>query len=62
MIGRHQAPRFTKQFFINASSLQTLDTALKNIAIAHKIGTSSQDGLLWLISQREEWMLLFEMQ
>ncbi|KAJ7811658.1 acyl transferase/acyl hydrolase/lysophospholipase [Mycena leptocephala] len=46
MISRHQAPRFTKQFFINASSLQTLDTALKNIAIAHKIGTSSEDGLL----------------
>ncbi|KAJ7852228.1 hypothetical protein B0H13DRAFT_2284385 [Mycena leptocephala] len=60
MISRHQAPRFTKQFFINASSLQTLDTALKNIAIAHKIGTSSEDGLLWLISQREEWMLLFD--
>ncbi|KAJ7886956.1 acyl transferase/acyl hydrolase/lysophospholipase [Mycena leptocephala] len=60
MISRHQAPRFTKHFFINASSLQTLDTALKNIAIAHKIGTSSEDGLLWLISQREEWMLLFD--
>ncbi|KAJ7822753.1 hypothetical protein B0H13DRAFT_2291381 [Mycena leptocephala] len=25
-----------------------------------KIGTSSEDGLLWLISQREEWMLLFD--
>ncbi|KAJ7878244.1 acyl transferase/acyl hydrolase/lysophospholipase [Mycena leptocephala] len=57
---RHQPPRFTKQFFINASSLQTLDTALKNIAISHKIGKNSEDGLLWLISQREEWMLLFD--
>ncbi|KAJ7865950.1 acyl transferase/acyl hydrolase/lysophospholipase [Mycena leptocephala] len=52
--------KFTKHFFVNASSLQTLDTALKNIAIAHNIGTSSEDGLLWLISQREEWMLLFD--
>ncbi|KAJ7832578.1 hypothetical protein B0H13DRAFT_2429621 [Mycena leptocephala] len=60
MISRHQPPRFTKQFFINASSLQTLDTALKNIAISHKIGQSSEDGLLWLISQREEWVLLFD--
>ncbi|KAJ7878248.1 hypothetical protein B0H13DRAFT_2545696 [Mycena leptocephala] len=60
MTNRHQAPRFTKQFFINASSLQTLDTALKNIAIAHKIGKSSEDGLLWLISVREEWILLFD--
>ncbi|KAJ7865957.1 hypothetical protein B0H13DRAFT_1636876 [Mycena leptocephala] len=47
-------------FFINATSLQTLDTALKNIAIAHKIGTSPEDVLLWLISQREEWILLFD--
>ncbi|KAJ7841461.1 hypothetical protein B0H13DRAFT_1910291 [Mycena leptocephala] len=60
MISRHQAPRFTKSFFINASSLQTLDTSLKNIAISHEIGTSSEDGLLWLISQTEEWMLLFD--
>ncbi|KAJ7865933.1 FabD/lysophospholipase-like protein, partial [Mycena leptocephala] len=60
MISRHQAPRFTKQFFINASSLQTLDMALKNIAISHKIGKNSEDGLLWLISQTEEWMLLFD--
>ncbi|KAJ7857860.1 hypothetical protein B0H13DRAFT_2574107 [Mycena leptocephala] len=50
MISRHQAPR----------SLQTLDTSLKNIAISHEIGTSSEDGLLWLISQTEEWMLLFD--
>ncbi|KAJ7367477.1 hypothetical protein DFH08DRAFT_927988 [Mycena albidolilacea] len=53
-------PRFTKQFFINASSLQTLDTAFKNIAIAHKIGNSLQDALSWLITQIEEWMLLFD--
>ncbi|KAJ7367478.1 hypothetical protein DFH08DRAFT_927989 [Mycena albidolilacea] len=57
----HEAtPRFTKQFFINASSLQTLDTAFKNIAIAHKIGNSLQDALSWLITQIEEWMLLFD--
>ncbi|KAJ7819757.1 hypothetical protein B0H14DRAFT_2600393 [Mycena olivaceomarginata] len=57
----HQpTPRFTKQFFINASSLQTLDTAFKNIAIAHKIGNSLQDALSWLITQTEEWMLLFD--
>ncbi|KAJ7819756.1 FabD/lysophospholipase-like protein, partial [Mycena olivaceomarginata] len=57
----HQpTPQFTKQFFINASSQQTLDTAFKNIAIAHKIGNSLQDALSWLITQIEEWMLLFD--
>ncbi|KAJ6499503.1 hypothetical protein DFH09DRAFT_1289964 [Mycena vulgaris] len=60
MTNRHQTPRFTKQFFINASSLQTLDTAFKNIAISHKIGKTSEDASLWLISQIEEWMLFFD--
>jgi hypothetical protein len=52
--------RFTRQFFINASSQKTLETACKNIAIANKIGNSLQDTLLWLSSQIEEWMLLFD--
>ncbi|KAJ7827110.1 hypothetical protein B0H14DRAFT_3144690 [Mycena olivaceomarginata] len=57
---QQSTPRFTKQFFLNASSLQTLDTAFKNIAIAHKIGNSSHDALSWLITQIEEWILLFD--
>ncbi|KAF7345877.1 Nephrocystin-3 [Mycena venus] len=60
MMNRYQTPRFTKQFFINASSLQTLDTAFKNIAISQRIGNTSEDGLLWLTSEIEEWMLLFD--
>jgi hypothetical protein len=52
--------RFTKQFFIDASSQQTLDTAFKNIAIANKIGNSFQDALSWLVTQIKEWMLLFD--
>ncbi|KAF7345907.1 FabD/lysophospholipase-like protein [Mycena venus] len=60
MMNRYQTPRFTKQFFINASSRQTLDTAFKNIAISQRIGNTSEDGLQWLISEIEEWMLLFD--
>ncbi|KAJ7830908.1 hypothetical protein B0H14DRAFT_2806134, partial [Mycena olivaceomarginata] len=60
MMNQHPTPRFTNQFFINASSQQTLDTAFKNIAIANKIGDSLQDALLWLITSTEEWMLLFD--
>ncbi|KAJ7878879.1 hypothetical protein B0H14DRAFT_3776406, partial [Mycena olivaceomarginata] len=52
--------RFTKQFFINASSRQTLDAAFTNIAISQGKGQTSEDGSLWLISQVEEWMLLFD--
>ncbi|KAF7345888.1 FabD/lysophospholipase-like protein [Mycena venus] len=60
MMNRYQTPRFTKQFFINASSRQTLDTAFKNIALSQRIGDTSEDGLQWLISEIEEWMLLFD--
>ncbi|KAJ7860828.1 hypothetical protein B0H14DRAFT_3134757 [Mycena olivaceomarginata] len=59
-MNQHPIPRFTKQFFIDASSQQTLDTAFKNIAIANKIGNSFQDALSWLIMGTEEWMLLFD--
>jgi hypothetical protein len=52
--------RFTKQFFINASSLQTLNTAFKNIAISLEIGTTFEEASLWLASQMEEWILLFD--
>ncbi|KAJ7306172.1 hypothetical protein DFH08DRAFT_1054686 [Mycena albidolilacea] len=60
MMNRSQTPRFTKQFFINASSRQSLDTAFKNIAISQGMGKTSEDGSLWLISHVEEWMLLFD--
>ncbi|KAJ7364045.1 FabD lysophospholipase-like protein, partial [Mycena albidolilacea] len=60
MTNKVSTPRFTKQFFINASSLQTLNIAFKNIAIVYKIGNSLQDVLLWLVTQIEEWMLLFD--
>ncbi|KAJ7791061.1 hypothetical protein B0H14DRAFT_2396004, partial [Mycena olivaceomarginata] len=52
--------RFTKQFFINSSSRQTLDTAFTNIAISQGMGKTSEDGSLWLISHVEEWILLFD--
>jgi hypothetical protein len=52
--------RFTNQFFIDASSKQTLGTAFKNIAIANKIRNSLQDALSWLITGTKEWMLLFD--
>ncbi|KAJ7860820.1 acyl transferase/acyl hydrolase/lysophospholipase [Mycena olivaceomarginata] len=60
MKNQHPTPRFVRQFFINAGSQQTLDTAFKNIAIANKIGNSFQDALSWLITGTKEWMLLFD--
>ncbi|KAJ7857869.1 hypothetical protein B0H13DRAFT_1902114 [Mycena leptocephala] len=49
--------------FINESSsrtIATIDAGLKNIAIMKESGNSQQDGLLWLTSRVEEWLLVFD--
>jgi hypothetical protein len=38
----------------------TIETGLKSIAIAKGFGDSPQDGLLWLTSKVEEWLLFFD--
>ncbi|KAJ7797655.1 hypothetical protein B0H14DRAFT_2389540, partial [Mycena olivaceomarginata] len=47
-------------FFIDASTTATIDTGLKNIAVVKDSGDSRQDGLLWLTSRVEEWLLVFD--
>ncbi|KAJ7111244.1 hypothetical protein C8R44DRAFT_677721 [Mycena epipterygia] len=51
---------FTNIFFIDSSSIDTIDTGLKNIAKTKSIGDSSQDALQWLRSKQEEWLLFFD--
>jgi hypothetical protein len=38
----------------------TIETGLKNIAVVKDFGDSPQDGLLWLTSKVEEWLLFFD--
>ncbi|KAJ7811542.1 hypothetical protein B0H14DRAFT_2523748 [Mycena olivaceomarginata] len=52
--------RFSDTFFIDASTITTIDTGLKNIAVAKGSGDSLQDGLRWLASRVEEWLLVFD--
>ncbi|KAJ7854036.1 P-loop containing nucleoside triphosphate hydrolase protein [Mycena olivaceomarginata] len=52
--------RFSDTFFIDASTIATIDTGLKNIAVVKSSGDSLQDGLLWLASRVEEWLLVFD--
>ncbi|KAJ7099158.1 P-loop containing nucleoside triphosphate hydrolase protein [Mycena epipterygia] len=42
------------------SSVDTIDTGLKNIAKAKTVGESSQDALQWLQSKQEQWLLFFD--
>ncbi|KAJ7111258.1 P-loop containing nucleoside triphosphate hydrolase protein, partial [Mycena epipterygia] len=51
---------FTNIFFIDSSSIDTIDTGLKNIAKTKSIGDSSQDALQWLRNKQEEWLLFFD--
>ncbi|KAJ7794120.1 hypothetical protein B0H13DRAFT_2298720 [Mycena leptocephala] len=49
--------------FINEQSshtIATIDTGLKNIAVVKDSGDSQRDGLLWLTSKVEEWLLFFD--
>jgi hypothetical protein len=50
---------FSEVFFIDASTIQTIDVDLKNIALAKEIGESAGHTIQWLKQHHEEWLLLF---
>ncbi|KAJ7811530.1 P-loop containing nucleoside triphosphate hydrolase protein [Mycena olivaceomarginata] len=52
--------RFSDTFFIDASTIATIDTGFKSIAVGKGSGDSLQDGLQWLASRTEEWLLVFD--
>ncbi|KAJ7756939.1 hypothetical protein B0H16DRAFT_1457834 [Mycena metata] len=52
--------RFSDIFFIDTSTIAMIETGLKNIAILKDFGGSPEDGLLWLTSKVEEWLLFFD--
>ncbi|KAK7022996.1 hypothetical protein R3P38DRAFT_2779729 [Favolaschia claudopus] len=51
--------RFSKTFFIDATSDQTAETDLKLLAPATSEATA-QEGLLWLSCQQEPWLLVLD--
>ncbi|KAJ7106930.1 P-loop containing nucleoside triphosphate hydrolase protein, partial [Mycena epipterygia] len=51
---------FTNIFFIDTSTIETIDTSLKNIALAAKVGSTSQEALQWLRNKPDEWLLFFD--
>ncbi|KAF8193565.1 hypothetical protein K438DRAFT_1674608 [Mycena galopus ATCC 62051] len=57
---KESSSRFSDIFFIDTSTIATIDTGLKNIAVAKDSGDSPQDGLLWLTNKVEEWLLVFD--
>ncbi|KAJ7120135.1 P-loop containing nucleoside triphosphate hydrolase protein [Mycena epipterygia] len=51
---------FTDIFFIDSSSIETIETGLKNIAKTKAVGESAQNALQWLRSKQDEWLLFFD--
>ncbi|KAF7347053.1 FabD/lysophospholipase-like protein [Mycena venus] len=51
---------FTDIFFIDTSTIATIDTGLRNIAVVKDYGDSAEDGLHWLTSKVEEWLLFMD--
>ncbi|KAF7371243.1 FabD/lysophospholipase-like protein [Mycena sanguinolenta] len=51
---------FTDQLLVDASTTETIETGLKNIAARKQSGDSVPDALSWLIDNQEEWLLFFD--
>ncbi|KAJ7819098.1 hypothetical protein B0H13DRAFT_392731, partial [Mycena leptocephala] len=51
---------FTDKFFLDASTKETINTGLKEIAVAKNAGNSAQDALKWLVNNHGNWLLFFD--
>ncbi|KAJ7850967.1 hypothetical protein B0H13DRAFT_52122 [Mycena leptocephala] len=51
---------FSDNFFLDASTTETIETGLKNIASVKNIGSSSQDALRWFSNNQEDWLLFYD--
>ncbi|KAJ7280093.1 hypothetical protein C8J57DRAFT_1712128 [Mycena rebaudengoi] len=52
--------RFTDMFFLDASTIDTIKSGLKNIALTRSIGSDHDDASRWLASHHDEWLLIFD--
>ncbi|KAJ7121115.1 P-loop containing nucleoside triphosphate hydrolase protein, partial [Mycena epipterygia] len=51
---------FSDIFLIDTSTMETIETGLKNIATTKCVGSTSQEGLRWLSREHSEWLLFFD--
>ncbi|KAJ7278550.1 hypothetical protein C8J57DRAFT_165428 [Mycena rebaudengoi] len=52
--------RFTDVFFLDASTVDTINSGLKNIALTQSLGSEADDASHWLASSQDEWLLIFD--
>ncbi|KAJ7823902.1 P-loop containing nucleoside triphosphate hydrolase protein, partial [Mycena leptocephala] len=56
----NDSSHFTDKFFLDGSTVETIDTGLKNIASVKTSGNLSQDALDWLAKTQEDWLLFYD--
>ncbi|KAJ7854241.1 hypothetical protein B0H13DRAFT_1189095 [Mycena leptocephala] len=56
----NKSSQFTDKFFLDGSTAETIETGLKNIALAKNSGNLSQDALKWLTNNQEDWLLFYD--
>ncbi|KAJ7451942.1 P-loop containing nucleoside triphosphate hydrolase protein, partial [Mycena latifolia] len=57
---QESSSHFSDIFLIDNSTLETINTGLKNIAATKNAGSTAQDALEWLSAQSDKWLLLFD--
>ncbi|KAJ7020924.1 P-loop containing nucleoside triphosphate hydrolase protein [Mycena alexandri] len=57
---QESSANFSDLFLLDASTLDTINTGLKNIAMSKSVGDSAQDALTWLQSKHRQWLLFFD--
>ncbi|KAJ7348124.1 hypothetical protein DFH08DRAFT_779415 [Mycena albidolilacea] len=51
---------FSSIYFVDTSSVETINTSFKFIAISKKIGDTAESARQWLTSKQEQWLLFFD--
>src|ERR1700761_343845 len=50
---------FSNIFFIDSSTIETINAGFKNIAVTKKIGTTAEEARQWL-TRNKDWLLFFD--
>ncbi|KAJ7794025.1 hypothetical protein B0H14DRAFT_2924625, partial [Mycena olivaceomarginata] len=50
----------SRVFFIDTTTIETIDTGLKSIAVEQHIGDTSREALKWLETKQDPWLLVFD--
>ena len=53
-------PSFSNIFFVDATTVETLETGLKAIAASSSAGNTTENAFKWLCNNRDEWLILFD--